>query len=155
MRHVISEAIAFATKMHHGQFDKAGLPYILHPLKVMYLVKSDDEELMAVAVSHDVVEDCFASDHEAGYSALKAIGMTKRVIDAVRLLTKRKDQSYDEYIAGVLTNKDSIRVKMADIRHNNDLRRLKGITDKDFKRIEKYTRTYHRLKIALEAVDIL
>jgi guanosine-3',5'-bis(diphosphate) 3'-pyrophosphohydrolase len=155
LRHVISEAIAFATKTHHGQFDKAGHPYILHPLKVMYLLKSDDEELMAIAVLHDVVEDCFADDHEAGFAALKAIGMTKRVIDAVRLLTKRKGQDYDEYIAGILTNKDAIRGKMADLRHNMDLRRLKGVTDKDMKRIEKYTRTYHKLKIALEAVDIL
>lgn len=150
MRHIISEAIAFATKMHHGQFDKAGHPYILHVLKVMYLLKTTDEQLMAIGVLHDVVEDCFAHDHETGYAALKAIGMPKRVIDGVRILTKVPNQTNEEYLAGVKSSMDTIRVKLADLRHNMDPRRLKGIAEKDMKRIDKYIKSYHELMQAQE-----
>jgi (p)ppGpp synthase/HD superfamily hydrolase len=146
MKHIISAAIAFAVKHHEGQFDKAGMPYILHPLKVMYYVKSNDEELMAIAVLHDVIEDCFTHDHEAGYAALKAIGMTPRVIAGVRALTKIKGTKYEDYIDNLIANIDAVKVKMADLRHNMDVRRLLGVTDKDIKRIEKYAKTYHRLE---------
>lgn len=146
MKHTISEAIAFATKHHHGQFDISGMPYILHPLKVMHYVKSEDEELMAIAVLHDVVEDCFSHDFEEGYQALRDIGMTVRVVEGVRILSRDKSTPYDTYIELVMTNSDAMKVKMADLRHNMDIRRLKGVTDKDIKRIEKYARTYTKLK---------
>jgi hypothetical protein len=152
---ILSNALAFAVKHHYGQFDKAGHAYILHPLKVMYLMKTDDEELMAIAVLHDVVEDCFPNDHEAGFAALHAIGMTPRIITAVRLLTRKKEIPYDEYIDGIMGNIDAMRAKKIDLRHNMDLRRLKGVTDKDMKRIEKYVKTYHKIDTALKAVDIL
>ena len=116
----------------------------------MYLLKSDDEELMAIAVTHDTIEDCFAGDHEKGFSELQYVGMTPRVIAGVRLLTKKPEQSYEDYIAAILSSHDAIRVKMADVRHNMDLRRLKGVTEKDLARIAKYTVTYHKLKTALE-----
>ena len=46
----------------------------------------------------------------------------------------------------VKSNPDAIRVKMQDLRHNSDIRRLKGITEKDIKRIEKYHAFYMELK---------
>lgn len=150
MRQIISNAIAFATQKHYGQYDHGGHPYILHPLKVMYLLKSDDEELMAIAVLHDVPEDCFDGDYDAAFKAIKQIGMTQRVITGVDLLTKRPTIDYDRYITAICTNEDAIRVKMADVRHNKDLRRLKGITDKDLARDAKYTKTYWRLDAALK-----
>lgn len=140
MKHIISEAIAFAVLKHQGQFDKAGLPYILHPLKVMHYLKTDDEELMAIAVLHDVVEDTGAT-----YEELRRIGMTVRVIEGVKCLTKVPGETYKEYIERVCLNHDAIRVKKADVRHNMDIRRLKGVTEKDFKRIEKYAKTYQIL----------
>jgi guanosine-3',5'-bis(diphosphate) 3'-pyrophosphohydrolase len=145
MKHVISQAIAFATEKHNGQFDKSGNPYILHPLKVMHYLRSQDEELMAIAVLHDVVEDCFKKVDE-GLKALREIGMSVRVVEGVDILTKRPGQTYEEYVELVLTNDDAILVKMADLRHNMDVRRLKGITEKDMKRLEKYARTYTKLK---------
>jgi len=110
-KHIISNAILFATQKHNGQFDRGGMPYILHPLKVSHYLKTDDEELMAIAVLHDTVEDCF-DDPEVGYQELKEVGMTVRVIEGVKCLTKVKDETYEEYIQKVLTNPDSIKVKM-------------------------------------------
>jgi hypothetical protein len=51
----LTTAILVAANAHHGQVDKAKQPYILHPLRVMLAVDSDEERIAAVL--HDVVED--------------------------------------------------------------------------------------------------
>ncbi len=43
----LEEAIALAVRAHQGQKDKAGAPYILHPLRVM--LGMDSEEAMMVS----------------------------------------------------------------------------------------------------------
>lgn len=128
---------------HDGQFDKAGQPYILHCLKVMHYLKSDDEELCCIALAHDLIEDC---GDEYSYSSLREEGISERVIDGVRCLTKVPGENYEEYKTKVKSNKDAIKVKMADLRHNTDIRRLKGVTEKDIKRTVKYMEFYQELK---------
>lgn len=142
-------AIRIAVEAHDGQKDKAGMPYILHPLKVMHYTKSVDQEIMAIAVLHDTVED----NKNITYSYLREQGLSDRVIDGVRCLTKVPGETYSEYIDRVKANRDAIIVKMADLRHNSDLRRLKGISQKDIDRTVKYQRTYLELKAHLEATD--
>jgi (p)ppGpp synthase/HD superfamily hydrolase len=116
----------------------------LHPLKVMHYLKSDDLELMAIAVLHDVVEDS-----DVTFADLYAMGFTPRIVETLRLLTKVKGQSHQEYVDGIKTSKDAIAVKLAALRHNSDIRRLKGITDKDITRMKKYNEMYLSLKDAL------
>ena len=55
------------------------------------------------------------------------------------------NQSYFEYKETVFSNYDSMRVKMADLTHNSDIRRLKGITEKDRARMAKYHEFYMEL----------
>lgn len=50
-------AVKIAAEAHLNQVDRGGKPYILHPLKVMHYLKTDDMELMVIGVLHDVVED--------------------------------------------------------------------------------------------------
>lgn len=141
MKTLLAKAIALASEKHMGQFDKAGMPYILHVLKVMHYLKTDDLELMSIAVMHDLVEDTditFADLHEMGFS--------ERVVNAVKLLTKMRGQTGKEYLEGIKSNKDAIRVKLADLRHNSDIRRLKGITEKDVARMKKYNEMYLELR---------
>lgn len=126
-------AIALAADRHAGQFDKGGKPYILHTLKVMHYLKTDDFELMAAAVMHDIIEDTNTT-----YTELTEMGFSERVINAVRGMTKMRGQTPDEYLAQLLANDDSALIKLADLRHNSDIRRLQGVTDKDLKRMEKY-----------------
>jgi (p)ppGpp synthase/HD superfamily hydrolase len=52
----LERAIAIAAKAHAGQVDKAGAPYVLHPLRIMLRKSSIDERI--VAVLHDVCENC-------------------------------------------------------------------------------------------------
>lgn len=139
---LLSKAIKIAVDAHEGQLDKAGKPYILHPLKVMHYVKSDDEELMAIAVLHDVIED----NRQYTYEYLIQEGMTVRVVEGIMALTKLPGQTYEGYKESVKSNKDAVRVKMADLRHNSDIRRLKGVTQKDIDRTIKYHQFYLELQ---------
>lgn len=132
---MLSRAIHIATNAHFGQFDKGGKPYILHPLKVMSLLPEDaDEEMRCVAVLHDSVED----NKDITYSFLRENEMSERVINAVRCLTKIRWETYEEYQEKVLSNYDSMQVKKADLTHNSDIRRLKGVTEKDVARMVEY-----------------
>ena len=70
-------------------------------------------------------------------------------IAGVKALTKMPGQSYDEYKEGVFANEDAIRVKMADLRHNTDIRRLKDVTQKDLDRLAKYNRFFMKLQSRL------
>lgn len=143
---MLNVAIILAAAAHAEQFDRAGEPYILHCLKVMHYIKNTDEELLCIAVLHDVLEDTTVT-----VDILAAEGMSKRVIDGVVAMTKLPEHKndYDAYIKQVMNNPDAIKVKMADLRHNMDIRRLKGVTDKDMNRIAKYARAYKQLETAL------
>lgn len=138
---MLNKMLVLAATKHSGQFDKAGQPYVLHPLKVMHYLKTEDEELQCIALGHDLIEDT-----DLTYQDLKTMGFSQRIIDGIKCLTKIPGESYDEYKDKVKSNSDSILVKMQDLRHNSDIRRLKGITEKDCKRIEKYHAFYLELK---------
>lgn len=142
---MLSAAITFATKSHHGAFDKQGMPYICHPMAVMALLDTTDEELMCIAVLHDVLEDCYPDTPEGlelGISDLRMIGQSERIINGVVALTKKRNQSYEDYLNGVSYNLDAILVKLADLTHNTSLKRIKGVTQKDADRNAKYYRAY-------------
>lgn len=144
---MLGRMLVLATNAHAGQFDRGGNPYILHPLKVMHYLKTTDEELMCMALGHDVVEDTGVTFQE-----LREAGMSERVIEGIRSLTKMPGQTYEEYKQGVFANVDAMRVKMADLRHNTDIRRLKGVTEKDIARMAKYHQFFVEIKARLEGV---
>jgi (p)ppGpp synthase/HD superfamily hydrolase len=52
---MLDKAILVASTAHQGQIDKAGEPYILHPLRVMFTRRTETERICAVL--HDVIED--------------------------------------------------------------------------------------------------
>jgi (p)ppGpp synthase/HD superfamily hydrolase len=141
---LLGKVLVLATNAHAGQFDRGGNPYILHPIKVMHYLKTDDEELQCIALLHDVIEDT-----KTTWQDLQDIGCTSRVIAGVRVLTKMPGQTYDEYKNEVFANLDAMRVKSCDLRHNTDIRRLKGITQKDIDRIAKYNQFYLEIQSRL------
>jgi (p)ppGpp synthase/HD superfamily hydrolase len=145
MNHQLSNMLIIAAQRHDGQFDKGGKPYILHPLKVMHYLRSEDEELQCIALGHDLIEDTFESI-QVGAEFLRCRGFSERVVSGIVALSKRNGQLFDDYKEQVKLNHDAVLVKMADLRHNSDIRRLKGVTQKDIERIEKYHRFYLELK---------
>lgn len=138
---MLQRMIVLATNAHAGQFDRGGNPYILHPLAVMYLLEDADEEQRCIAVGHDVVEDCGIT-----YQELREAGMSERVIEGIRILTKIPGQTYEEYKTGVLGSADTRKVKKADLTHNTDIRRLKGCTPKDMERTARYYAFYMEIQ---------
>lgn len=137
-------AIQIALSAHGGETDKAGRPYILHPLTLM--LQMDTEAEMIVAVLHDVVEDSEVTPDE-----LAAAGFPADVLAALALLTHDTAAvPYDDYIAAIAEG-DTIahalarKVKRADLAHNMDVRRLPEVTLRDLGRLEKYRRAWDRL----------
>ena len=125
------QALAIAKDAHKGQVDKAGVDYIQHPLFVTSLVEG--ELAKTVALLHDVVED---SDWTL--EDLRKDGLPEEVVQAVGILTKKRNENYEEYILRVKQNPLARQVKLADLQHNSDLSRLANVTDRDRKRVAKY-----------------
>lgn len=135
----IEEAIQIAISAHKGQVDKAGQPYILHPLRVMMRMDTEDDRV--VAVLHDVLED---SDWTP--SKLEEAGVSQDILAALEHLTRAKDnESYDQFITRVMKNPTAMRIKKADLLDNMDLSRLPKIEDQDLERNQKYAKAYKRL----------
>ncbi len=133
----VFRAMNIAYSAHMGQFDKAGVPYIFHPIHLAE--QMDTEEECIVALLHDVVEDT-----EVTFEDLKK-DFSKTIIDAIRLLTRDKSVDYMEYVKNLKSNTIARKVKLADLRHNSDSTRLIKITDKDIERINKYNRAIELL----------
>ncbi len=124
-------AIALAAAAHLGQLDRAGAPYILHPLRLMMRASTDAERM--VAVMHDVVEDTVWT-----LEALAAEGFPPEVLGALACLTKRAGEDYPSFITRVLEDPLATRVKLWDLEDNLDSRRLPTLEPRDLERLAKY-----------------
>lgn len=132
MKSNLSLAIKIATEAHDGQVDRGGAPYILHPLRVMLAVQGDRERIAAVL--HDVAEDC----PEWPLERLKAIPFSGAVCDALDALTHRPGEDYWAYIDRCAADPVARVIKLADLKDNQDMSRIKNPTDKDRERLMKY-----------------
>jgi (p)ppGpp synthase/HD superfamily hydrolase len=130
----LERAIAIAAEAHAGQVDKAGAPYVLHPLRMMLRVSSIDERI--VAVLHDVCEDCPGWT----FDRLCGEGFASHIIEALRSVTKREGEDYEAFARRAATNPIGRCVKLADLHDNCDLSRITTPSERDFQRIDKYRR---------------
>lgn len=129
----LQRAIEIAVEAHRGMTDKGGNPYILHPLRVMLSLSSEEEKI--VGVLHDVVEDCDGWSFER----LKAEGFSETVLTALQSVTKSfEDRSYEDFVQRAAKNHIGKKVKIADIQDNLDVKRINDITMEDVERIKKY-----------------
>ena len=142
----LENAIKVAVEAHAGQVDKGGSPYILHPLRVMLSLNTEEQRI--VGVLHDVVEDC------AGWSweRLEAEGFSKEIIQALKSVSKTPEEEaeyrslpevqkldhYLRFIERAKANEISRQVKAADIKDNLDISRIDDITQKDIHRLNRY-----------------
>lgn len=127
----LEHAIALAAQAHTGQVDKAGQPYILHPLRVMLACHDLDEKI--VAVLHDVVEDTAISLQD-----LRTAGFAEHLIAAIDALTKRRGESRLDAAQRAKQNPIARKVKQADVTDNMDLSRISQPTAKDHARLTEY-----------------
>ncbi len=138
----LQRAIEIALEAHKGALDKGGNPYILHPLRLM--LQMDSEEEMIVAILHDVVED----SEKWSFDKLHKEGFSKKIINSLRSVTKENEnEDYEKFIDRSVKDKIGRKVKIADISDNLDISRLKEVTDKDILRINKYKKALAKLKL--------
>jgi (p)ppGpp synthase/HD superfamily hydrolase len=135
----LERAIEIAVTAHKGQVDKAGKPYILHPLRLMFKLQTENE--MIVAVLHDVVEDT-----DWTIEKLEAEGFDEEVLNAVKLLTHDKKVPYKKYIEAMKPNKIALKVKLADLEDNLDIKRIAHPKFRDYARLAEYLKYYNELK---------
>ncbi|MFB5759006.1 GTP pyrophosphokinase [Paenibacillus medicaginis] len=135
----LEKAISIAVNAHFGQVDKGGNPYLLHPLRVMRKLYTEDEKI--VGVLHDVIEDT-----DITIDDLKREGFSKEITDAIFALTRQEGESYMGFIHRLKTNELARTIKIVDIEDNIVLSRIPEPTDTDYKRIEKYKKALGELK---------
>ena len=138
---LLEKAILIATTAHSGQLDKAGEPYILHPLRVMLSLNTYNEKI--VGVLHDVIED---TDITIEYLKTNGFKDQLEILAALESLSRKGKESYEDFILRIKLNPLGTTVKLADLKDNMNLSRIKEPTEKDFLRTKKYK---HALKILL------
>ena len=129
-----AKAMGIAYAAHHGQVDKAGVPYIFHPVHLAE--QMEDEISCCAALLHDVVEDTSVTMEDL------AKEFPEEVISVLRLLTHAEDVPYFDYVRAIKTNPVAVKIKLADIAHNSDQTRCIGTS------MTEETLTYFREKYA-------
>ncbi|MCR0985733.1 HD domain-containing protein [Roseomonas populi] len=113
-------AATLASRLHAGQVDKQGAPYIDHLTAVVGILRERWPEApphaLEAAWLHDAMEDTGASAE-----SLRAEGVSEEAIQLVQLLTKPAGAIYQDWIAALAASGDlwAIRVKLADNAHNS------------------------------------
>jgi (p)ppGpp synthase/HD superfamily hydrolase len=130
----LERAIAIAAEAHAGQVDWAGVPIVLHPLRMMLRVSSIDERI--VTVLHDVCEDCPGWT----FDRLRKEGFPDRIIEALQSVTKRDGEDYEAFVRRAAANPIGRSVKLADLHDNADLSRIAAPSERELQLIEKYRR---------------
>lgn len=138
----VEDAIVLATQAHRGQVDKVGQPYILHLLRVM--LRLEGEAAQMAGILHDLVEDTRYS-----FDDLRALGYAEELLQALDCLTRRPEESYEQFIERASANPLARRVKRADLEDNMDIRRLPMIGEKDLERLNRYIGAWRQI-LAME-----
>jgi len=137
--HLLDRALRVAIESHAGQTDRAGAPYILHVLQVLAGCRPDPDAMVAAAL-HDVVEDTPKTLDD-----LRLEGFPDRIIEAVDALTRRDGETYEDFIERVARVPLARKVKLADLQHNMDVRRLPHVGPSEAARLERYRLAWTRL----------
>ena len=131
---LLTAAIQLALSAHATQLSKSGHPYIFHTIRVMLSLHAEDPEdydAKIVAVLHDVVEDTPIT-----LTRLREI-FCDYLVDAIDAISKRKGESYEEFITRCSKNPLAAKVKRHDIKDNESPQRLKVLTKHDQDRLRK------------------
>lgn len=138
---LIYKALELVTILFENDKDKGGFDYLLHLMYVYKHVYSEQEKV--IALLHDTIED-----KDVTSSELLELGFPKKIVDDVLILSRKKPMDYNKYIDNIVKNGsiEAINVKLADLKNNMDMSRIKNPTIKDYERVEKrYTPSYEKL----------
>jgi (p)ppGpp synthase/HD superfamily hydrolase len=145
MYNTLSDVIALAEFAHRNQVDKAGMPYIEHPKRVMQSVQNQGAMpyVQMAAILHDVIEDTpFTAE------MLVDLGVPKSAVDLVVLLTRTKDVEPDEYYQKIAAVPEAKLIKISDIEDNTQAWRLSYLDEATQQRLfMKYAKAKQALGV--------
>lgn len=147
MDHLLETAIRLAAKVHKGQVDRFGKPYILHVMRVMN--RGHDLEEQVLGALHDVLERSALTSEE-----LAKKGFSDRVLKALDHISRRTEESYEQYIDRVMEDSLAIRVKLHDLADKMDLLHVTTLSLADLKRYNRQLAAYHRMKKLVEHAKV-
>jgi (p)ppGpp synthase/HD superfamily hydrolase len=129
-------AFQIAKKAFDGKLDKGGKTYFNHLVRVAENFK-EDEFLYPIAILHDLIEDC----PEWNEASLRCL-FSENIVSTIAVLTKKENEDYFDYIGRINQSSWATKVKLCDLKDNMDITRLESLTDKDYKRLDKYLKAY-------------
>ncbi len=141
---ILNKAYAYASKKHEFAKRKSGLPYIIHPMAVAYIVACHrlDIESIAAAFLHDVVEDTDTPlseiEEEFGREIARLVdGLTK--VSAIESVSKEEKESanFRKLLVSIANDPRVLIIKLADRLDN--MRTLDVMREQKQKRIAKET----------------
>lgn len=131
----VATAMEMCAKAHRCQKDKAGMPYVMHPMRVA--ATFTDPQLVIIALLHDVLEDSTDITAEEIHDTFG-----ENILNTILALTRTKGEDYFDYIGRVRKDTDAVKVKLADLKDNMNIIRLYYIMDSDMRRLNKYKDAY-------------
>lgn len=135
-------AIAITSEAFKNTLDRGGHPYILHCIRVMMNTEGD-ECTKCAAIMHDLVEDTDESSPiNYTFELLEEMEFSDKTVGLLKLLTHDKVTPYMEYIKNLSISEGAKAIKIKDLEDNSNITRLKGVRDKDFERLKKYSIAY-------------
>ncbi len=141
--HLLESAIRLAAKVHKGQLDRFGKPYVLHVMRVM--MRGHDLEEQVLGALHDILERS-----QLTLSDIEKKDYPPRIVKALDHISRRNDEDYEEYIERVMLDGLAMRVKLHDLADKMDLLHVDELSMADLKRYNKQLAAYHRLKRLVE-----
>jgi GTP pyrophosphokinase len=156
-RDLLTRAFRYAAAAHEGQQRRSGEDFIVHPWSVAKICADLrlDEQTIAAALLHDVVED---TDHDLDDVRLEFGDQIAQLVDGVTKLTRIQFQSreqaeaenYRKLIVAMAADARVILIKLADRLHN--LRTIEYLgkqkqIQKSKEALEVYAPLAHRLGI--------
>ncbi|GAA3080129.1 hypothetical protein GCM10010530_03270 [Kribbella aluminosa] len=123
-----------AAAVHREQVDKSGEPYVLHVRGAAEIARRDgaDEHQQMAALLHDSVEDTSCT-----LTQLTDLGVPPEVVEMVDALTRRPDESHDDYLNRLVHTPAAVPVKRADIEHNSSHARRSRLDPETQERLRK------------------
>lgn len=146
MINMTEQAFELVEDIFQNETDKGGHPYINHLIRVSAKMKNKTDK--TIALLHDVIEDTSITADD-----LIKMGYPSEVVDAVCILSRKKDETYSDFIDRIATsnNVSAIKVKLADLDDNMDLSRISKPQEKDLNRVRnRYKPAYNKLTNVLK-----
>jgi hypothetical protein len=134
------KAMQICFDFHKNQFDRGGTPYVFHPWHIAEQMTTENETITALL--HDTIED--------GLDINKIIdaNFNPYVLRAILAITRKKNETYNEYITRISQNIIATTVKRQDLLHNMDQTRLSAPQPKSL--TQRYIKAYSKLTDAID-----